>query len=98
MNEKFSIEFSTEKNEQLKQNRNICFDDIIPILEEGAWLDIVEHPNPDKYPDQSVFVLEIDEECYALPFVVDEKRKTIFLKTLFPSRQLRKIYLKGVKK
>lgn len=95
MNEDFSIEFNIEKNEWLKQNRNICFDDIMPILEDRAWLDILEHPDQKKYPDQFIFVLEIDGECYALPFVFDEKKKTIFLKTLFPSRQLRKIYMKG---
>jgi hypothetical protein len=90
----YNIEYDEEKNDWLKTNRNICFDDILPLIEEYDWLAIVDHPDPQKYPGQSVFVLAFGGECYAVPFVMDVEKKLIFLKTLYPSRKLRGIYLK----
>ena len=44
-----------------------------------------------KYIDQKVLVVEIEDYIYLCPFI--ENDNEIFLKTIYPSRKLTKIYL-----
>ena len=82
-----------EKNEQLKTERHISFEDIVHYIDRGQVLDIVEHPNKKKYPHQSIFVIRIEDYVVLVPFV--EEEDTVFLKTIIPSRKATKFYLKG---
>jgi len=91
-----SIRYSFEKNELLKEERGVSFEDVILSIKEGNLLDDLEHPNKDKYPNQSIFILlvKIKDYVYYVPYVEDDE--TIFLKTIVPSRKLNKKYNKGV--
>ncbi|UTJ07494.1 toxin [Arcobacter roscoffensis] len=92
-----TIRYSLEKNEILKRDRNISFEDVILSIEEGNLLDDIEHPNKNKYPNQNIFIIliKIKDYVYLVPYVEDEK--SIFLKTIIPSRQMNKKYNKGAK-
>lgn len=79
------------KNEALKRERDISFEEIVIAIEEGDLLDIVENPQRKKYPDQKIFVVEIDYYVYLVPFVEDNEK--IFLKTIIPSRKATKKYI-----
>ena len=61
------------------------------ISNRGDLLDILEHPNPDRYGGQRIFVVQRDDYVYLVPFVEDEH--TVFLKTIIPSRKATKQYL-----
>jgi hypothetical protein len=93
-----SIRYSLEKNELLKEQRNISFEDVILALESGNLLDDIEHPNKENYPNQNIFIIliEIKDYVYLVPYVEDDT--SIFLKTIIPSRQMNKKYNKGVSK
>jgi len=83
--------WNPEKNLLLKIQRNISFEDIVISLTENRLLDIIQHPNKQKYPGQKIFVVEIEHYAYLVPFVEDET--TVFLKTIIPSRSATKKYL-----
>lgn len=85
------IDYSPEKNLQLKQTRGICFEEVAAAIKDGRVLDVIEHPNAKKYPNQKIYVINISEYVYLVPFV--KQNETIFLKTTFPSRKLTKRYL-----
>lgn len=85
------FDWSPEKNAILKAERQISFEDIVVAISEGKNLDILEHPNRKKYPHQKIFVVEINEYAYLVPFIEDET--TIFLKTIIPSRKATRDYL-----
>ncbi len=85
------INWNSAKNKQLVSERGISFEDIVFYLQQGGLLDDVEHPNSDKYPDQRVFVVNVDDYAYLVPYV--ENRNEIFLKTVIPSRKATKNYL-----
>ena len=85
--------WNEEKNELLKEERQISFEDVVFYIAQGFLLDVLEHPNQEKYLGQKIFVVEIDEYAYLVPFVEDEHE--IFLKTIIPSRKATKKYLKG---
>ncbi|HKZ43263.1 MAG TPA: hypothetical protein VJ044_20060 [Candidatus Hodarchaeales archaeon] len=88
--------WNQEKNELLKEERHISFEDVVFYTEQGFLLDVLEHPNQEKYQGQKIFVVEIDEYAYLVPFIEDERE--IFLKTIIPSRKATKKYLKGSEK
>ena len=79
------------KNAKLKADRGIGFEDVVFHIERGDLLDILEHPNPDRYAGQRIFVVQREEYVYLVPFVEDEH--TVFLKTIIPSRKATKQYL-----
>jgi hypothetical protein len=83
--------WGTEKNEQLKLERGLSFEQIVVAVEAGGLLDILAHPNPAKYPNQRVLVVASDGYAYLVPFV--EQDDHFFLKTVIPSRKATRDYL-----
>ena len=79
------------KNAKLRADRSIGFEDIVFHIERGDLLDILEHPNPDRYAGQRIFVVRREDYVYLVPFVEDEN--AVFLKTIIPSRKATKEYL-----
>ena len=88
--------WNEEKNELLKEEWQISFEDVVFYISQGFLLDVLEHPNQEKYQGQKVFVVEIDGYAYLVPFIEDEHE--IFLKTIIPSRKATRKYLKGSEK
>jgi len=82
-----------QKNEKLKVERGISFEQIVMHIERGDVLDLVAHPNQKKYPGQQIIVVEINEYAYLVPFVESPEGK--FLKTIIPSRKATRDYLGG---
>jgi hypothetical protein len=85
-------DWDEKKNEILKVERKICFEDIVYYLENDMLLDSYANPNQDKYPGQGLYVVEINGYAYLVPFVDSED--SIFLKTIIPSRKATKKYLR----
>ncbi len=79
------------KNAKLRADRGIGFEDIVFHIERGGLLDILKHPNPDRYGGQRIFVVRREDYVYLVPFVEDEH--SVFLKTIIPSRKARRQYL-----
>ena len=83
--------WSADKNRQLEMERGITFDRVVTAIGNGKTLDVIEHPNKAKYPSQRIFIIALDEYVYLVPFV--ESEQEIFLKTIIPSRKMKKQYL-----
>ena len=83
--------WNTEKNEELIKERGISFERVIQHIEKEGFLDVIKHPNTSKYPEQRVYIIEIDNYAYLVPFV--ESDNEIFLKTIIPSRKATRKYL-----
>lgn len=82
-----------EKNEKLKAERGIGFEQVILHIERGDLINVAEHPNQSKYPNQQMLVVKIKNYAYLVPFVEDEEGR--FLKTIIPSRKATREYLGG---
>lgn len=83
--------WSSDKNAQLRAERGISFEEVLFHIENGDLLDILEHPNQQRYGGQRVFVVDIDDDVHLVPFVENERE--VFLKTIIPSRKATKRYL-----
>ena len=85
------FDWSEEKNEFLKSVRGVSFEDAIFHIQNGDVLDVIKHPNAERYPNQNIIVLNIDGYVHLVPYV--KKRSLRFLKTIIPSRKATKEYL-----
>lgn len=90
------FDWNDEKNSSLKEQRDICFEDIVIAISQGNLLDVLVHHNPRRYVDQKIYVVLLYNYVYLVPFVEDDEK--IFFKTIYPSRKLTKRYLEGGKK
>ncbi len=87
-----AIIWNEEKNSWLKKNREISFEEILIKISEGdSILAKINHPNGEKYSNQKIYIIEINNYAYVVPFV--ENKEYIFIKTAFKSRKYKKIFL-----
>lgn len=84
--------WNSEKNEILKSERGVSFEEAVLHIEQGDILEVLEHPNQQRYPGQRIFVIEMAGYAYLIPFV--ESSSEIFLKTIIPSRKATGEYLR----
>ena len=87
------FDWDQDKNELLKKERRVTFEEVVFIIEHDGLLAIENHPNQKKYPDQQIYVVSIDNYAYLVPFI--EKEGRVFLKTIIPSGKATRHYLKG---
>lgn len=85
------INWSPEKNIQLKADRGISFEEVLVAISQGGLLDIVDHPNTTKYAHQKIMVVRIIDYACLVSFV--ETEKEIFLKTIIPNCVATRKYL-----
>jgi len=88
-------EWNPEKNERLKKERNISFEQIIFHLARGDVWKQADHPDQGNYPGQKIYFVLIDDYIYLVPHLVE--RSYIFLKTIIPSRKATKMYRQEIK-
>lgn len=88
----YEFDFDPNKNRKLKLSRGISFEEVIYLISNDKVLDILVHPNKDKYRNQRLFVIDIDNYAYIVPHTIQVNK--IFLKTIFPSRKATKKYLR----
>ena len=62
------FDWDDAKNAKLRAERGIGFEDIVFHIERGNLLDILEHPNPDRYAGQRIFVVQREDYVYLVPF------------------------------
>jgi uncharacterized DUF497 family protein len=88
------VEWSEEKNNKLKKERGIGFEEVVNVMNKGEIIDVIDNPSSN-FRNQRVYVLEINTYIYYVPFIKEEGK--IFLKTIIPSRKATRKYLKNKK-
>ena len=84
--------WNPEKNAQLIEQRGMSFERVVNCIESGGLRAVLDHYNPERYPNQRIMVVDIDGYAWLVPFVFDDERH-YFLKTLIPSRKATSEYL-----
>jgi uncharacterized DUF497 family protein len=91
--EDFDYAFDPEKNTWLIRERGISFEHIIALIEGGKLIQVLEHPDKERYPNQLLYEVDVDGYVYVVPVV--REGRTLFLKTIFPSRKATRKRRKG---
>ena len=88
------LRWNEEKNQLLQIQRNLSFEMVLDKIEKQEILARRSYPDRDKYPHQYIFIMELNGYMCYVPFV--ENDNEIFLKTIIPSRKLKKEF-RGLK-
>ena len=84
------VEWDNAKNEKLKKDRDVCFEDVERAILDKQLIDILPHFNQDKYPNQNILIVLLSNYIHYVPYVKDDEK--LFLKSIVPSRKYNKIY------
>ena len=87
-----TFRWDNDKNEKLKNDRGVCFEQVVILMERGEILETIEHPNQNRYPGQKIAMVVIEDYAYLVPYV--ENSDEIFLKTIIPSRKATNKYVR----
>jgi len=85
--------FDEEKNRLLFRLRGVTFPMIIEAIAEKGVLLNFAHPNQQKYPNQKVLVVNLNNCAYCVPYHIDGD--TWILKTIYPSRRFKHLIKAG---
>jgi len=85
--------WNKEKNLLLKETIDISFEQIVMHIEQGDLIDIIKHPNSEKYSNQKILIINVNNYIYTVPFIENTHER--FLKTIIPNRKFTKKYLGG---
>ena len=86
------LEWSLEKNEVLKKERGLSFEDVEAAIENGDFIGDFPHPNQARYPNQRVLIVEIDDYACIVPYIREGNVR--FLKTIYRSRRANRLFLR----
>lgn len=86
-----SFVWDEDKNELLKRERGVSFEEVVFHINNSDLLARLDHPSRTKYSHQQIFVVLVGDYVYMVPFVEDHEK--YFLKTIIPSRKLTREFL-----
>jgi len=84
--ENMKYDWNPEKNDWLKKERKLSFEQVVFHLSQGDVWKVADHPG------QKIYFVIIEDYIYMIPHVI--KKEFIFLKTIIPSRKATKAYKK----
>lgn len=85
--------FDPEKNAWLIRERGISFEQIIALIEGGKLIQVLEHPDKERYPGQLLYEVDVNGYVHIVPVV--RQGRVLFLKTIYPSRKATRKHMKG---
>ena len=86
------FEFDSGKSSFLRKQRGFGFEEIIILIEAGKLLATIEHPKANDYPEQKIYLLDVENYIWLVPHV--KRGNIIRLITCYPSRKATKQWLK----
>jgi uncharacterized DUF497 family protein len=87
----FDLRWSDDKNNFLLNERGVSFELMAMAIKDKRILKVSKNPSSN-FDNQMIVIIAINNYAYIVPFVVNEEKKEIFLKTAFPSRKATKLY------
>jgi uncharacterized DUF497 family protein len=79
-----------EKNALLLQTHGFGFEEVVDAIDANRVITDIANPSL-HHPDQRLLIVEINGYAIGVPYVSDGD--TMFFKTAFQSRKLKRIYL-----
>lgn len=64
--------WNSAKNELFKKESGVSFEEVVLNIQLGFEVDVFEHPNQDRYPDQRISVVLIEGYAYLIPYMEDD--------------------------
>ena len=94
-NLKVRFTWRDDKNDLLKRSRNISFEQIVLAIESKKVVDVIEHPNQEKYQGQIFIMVEQNNYIYVVPAYISDSGEECHLETIYPSRKYTHKFLRS---
>jgi uncharacterized DUF497 family protein len=91
--EELDYAFDPQKNIRLIRERGISFEQIIALIKSSKLIQVLEHPNAERYPNQLLYEVDVDGYVHVVPVV--REGPILVLKTIYPSRRATRKRRKG---
>jgi hypothetical protein len=91
--EEWDYAFDPQKNAWLIRERGISFEQVIALIESSKLVQVLEHPNAERYPNQLLYEVDVDGYVHVVPVI--RRGRILFLKTIYPSRKATRRHGKG---
>jgi hypothetical protein len=91
--EEWEYAFDPQKNTWLIRERGISFEQIIVLIESSKLIQVLEHPDAERYPNQLLYEVEVDGYVHVVPVI--RRGQILFLKTIYPSGKATRRRSKG---
>jgi uncharacterized DUF497 family protein len=91
--EELDYAFDPQKNIRLIRERGISFEQIIALIKSSKLIQVLEHPNAERYPNQLLYEVDVDGYVHFVPVV--REGPILVLKTIYPSRRATRKRRKG---
>jgi uncharacterized DUF497 family protein len=85
--------WAPDKNTLLQRTRGLGFEGIVTAIMTGGLVANMPHPHQERYPQQRVLIVAINNYAYVMPCIVTGE--VMELITLFPSRKATRDYLRS---
>jgi uncharacterized DUF497 family protein len=69
------FKWDEEKNKKLKKEWDISFEQVVFLIDNDCVIDIIEHPNQNKYGNHRVCIILIQDYVHLVPFVDSQNEK-----------------------
>ena len=70
---KMRYDWDPKKNERLKKERNISFEEVVFHLSQGDVWKIADHPDQENYPGQKIYLVSIEDYIYLVPHIIENE-------------------------
>ena len=77
-----TFNWDDKKNDLLRDQRDISFEEIVICISDNRVVDVLQHPSPDKYPNQYLYLVEYRNYTYVVPHVYNKEKNEVFLRTI----------------
>jgi hypothetical protein len=75
------------------RKRRISFEQIVASIESSKLIQVLEHPNAERYPNQLLYEVDVDGYVHVVPVV--REGRVLLLTTIYPSRRATRRRSKG---
>lgn len=79
-------DWNEDKDALLRERYGIGFSAVLEAISNGFMLEEIDHPKPERYPGQRMFLVAINNYVWAVPFVPGEGR--VFSKDNVPKPKI----------
>ena len=73
-----TFNWDDSKNAILKERRGVTFEEMVICISDERVVDVLEHPQKDKYPGQYLYLIDYGDYIYVVPHIINMKKKRFF--------------------
>ncbi|HEY1646134.1 MAG TPA: hypothetical protein VGF75_07290 [Candidatus Saccharimonadales bacterium] len=89
----FIVRFNDDKSQLLKATKGVSFPEVLKHISDGDLIADKPHHSRNR-PNKRLYIVNINNYVWVVPYVINMEKNEIFLKTIYPNSRFTDKYLK----